>query len=274
MILFGKQPVMYALQYHNDLIEEILLAKTLPKEQFNALKKFGKPICVLDSKKAQALSHGRNHQGILARAKELEFSPLSTLKNHTHLLALCGVSDVGNIGAMVRSGYGLGVEGVIIGDCHLAKSAIEGIVRTSAGAALDIPLCIIARTLEVLNELKIAGFTLIGADKNGENLNTLLQNHQEMQQNHTQSAQIPQKSDKITALKSLDSSISDSYKAPLSTQSLQKWVLFMGSENEGLHPKILKKMDMVLSIPMQREFNSLNVAHAAVIILDRLLNRG
>ncbi|RDU56357.1 23S rRNA (guanosine(2251)-2'-O)-methyltransferase RlmB [Helicobacter sp. MIT 00-7814] len=274
MILFGKQPVMYALQYHNDLIEEILLAKTLPKEQFSALKKFGKPICVVDSKKAQALSHGRNHQGILARAKELELSPLNALKNHAHLLALCGVSDVGNIGAMVRSGYGLGVEGVIIGDCHLAKSAIEGIVRTSAGAALDMPLCVIARTIEVLNELKIAGFTLIGADKNGENLNTLLQNHQKTQQNHTQSVQIPQKSDKITALQSLDSGISDSHKTPKPTQSLQKWVLFMGSENEGLHPKILKKMDMVLSIPMQREFNSLNVAHAAVIILDRLLNRG
>lgn len=267
MILFGKQPVMYALQYHNDLIEEILLAKTLPKEQFSALKKFGKPICVVDSKKAQALSHGRNHQGILARAKDIELSPLNALKNHAHLLALCGVSDVGNIGAMVRSGYGLGVEGVIIGDCHLAKSAIEGIVRTSAGAALDMPLCVIARTLEVLNELKIAGFTLIGADKNGGNLNMLLQNH-------TQSAQIPQKSDKITALQSLDSDNLDSNKTLHPMQNLQKWVLFMGSENEGLHPKILKKMDMVLSIPMQREFNSLNVAHAAVIILDRLLNRG
>ena len=46
----------------------------------------------------------------------------------------------------------------------------------------------------------------------------------------------------------------------------------MGSEGEGLSAKVSKKLDTILSIPMAHTFDSLNVAHACVILLHRLLS--
>ncbi len=50
-----------------------------------------------------------------------------------------------------------------------------------------------------------------------------------------------------------------------------KWVLFLGSEGEGLPNKIIKKMDNILSIKMNN-FNSLNVSVAAGILMYRMVN--
>ena len=46
--------------------------------------------------------------------------------------------------------------------------------------------------------------------------------------------------------------------------------LFVGNEHDGLSGKILRKMDEVLSIEMQNDFDSLNVACATSILIDRL----
>jgi 23S rRNA (guanosine2251-2'-O)-methyltransferase len=44
-------------------------------------------------------------------------------------------------------------------------------------------------------------------------------------------------------------------------------LLIFGSEGEGIRKKLLEKCDFMLSIPLQREFDSLNVSVAAGIIL-------
>lgn len=263
MVIYGKQPVLYALERHINRIEKIFIAKELPKNLFVSLKKYQKPISVLDSKKAQALAHGRNHQGIFAQIRDIEPLDLETIKNQTCLLALCGVSDVGNIGSIMRSAYCLGVGGVLVCDYTLSKSGIEGMIRASAGAALDMQFCNIAHTLEALNELKMAGFVFIGADSVGENITSFLS---KSQQNSPQMPKNFKKIDRISHVNSKPAGFVGGFP--------EKWILFLGSEGEGLQPRILKKMDITLRIPMRRDFDSLNVAHAAVIFLDRLLNRG
>lgn len=49
-----------------------------------------------------------------------------------------------------------------------------------------------------------------------------------------------------------------------------KWALFLGSEGDGLPNRVLKKLDNVLSIKMNR-FNSLNVSVAAGIMMHSML---
>ena len=49
-----------------------------------------------------------------------------------------------------------------------------------------------------------------------------------------------------------------------------KKALLLGSEGEGLSGKILKNVDTKVSIKMQREFDSLNVAVAAALLCDRM----
>ena len=46
----------------------------------------------------------------------------------------------------------------------------EGIARTSSGALLDIPFCHFPNTLDLSNELKQIGFSLVGASTDGVDL--------------------------------------------------------------------------------------------------------
>lgn len=168
MIIYGKQIVLYAIAHHSDKICELYLAKEVDSKLFATIKSCHKPILRLDSKKAQALAHGGNHQGILARITPLESTPLASIKHYRKILVLCGISDMGNIGGIFRSAYALGVQAIII--TQIKSPKIEQILRASSGAAFALPFCVVANTLDCINELKMAGFALYGADMCGENV--------------------------------------------------------------------------------------------------------
>lgn len=83
---------------------------------------------------------------------------MHTLKKGEFIAILYGISDVGNIGAIVRTAYALGVDGLIfIGE----RLAMEGVIRTSSGAALDLEIALNNDIFTVLNELKQVGFKLL-----------------------------------------------------------------------------------------------------------------
>jgi 23S rRNA (guanosine2251-2'-O)-methyltransferase len=48
--------------------------------------------------------------------------------------------------------------------------------------------------------------------------------------------------------------------------------LILGSEGEGLSKRIKEKLDDIITIEMKRDFDSLNVASAAAILIDRITN--
>ncbi len=168
MIIYGKQVLFYVVENHPELIEAIYLAKEVDKKLFAKLARLNKQIIKLDYKKAQGMARGGNHQGFLLEVKDLEFVPFSQIKNSNFLLVLVGVSDVGNIGAIVRSAYALGVDGVIISNVKSAN--LEGIVRTSTGSALDLPISLVPDVMSLLNELKQLGFELVVADMSGDDV--------------------------------------------------------------------------------------------------------
>jgi len=88
------------------------------------------------------------------------------LKEGNFLVVLAGLTDVGNIGAIIRTAYALGADGVIAAGIRQLQS--EAVVRTSAGAMFDLPVAVAPNLLDLLNELKLAGFTLYGAGMEGE----------------------------------------------------------------------------------------------------------
>jgi len=112
MIIYGKQTCFYALQKHNSKIETIYLNKLsiLPKD---LLKKYGSKIKTIENKWAQKLSRGGNHQGILIEMEEPQAPSVESLKSGDFVLVLDGLTDVGNIGAIIRTAYALGVDGVV-----------------------------------------------------------------------------------------------------------------------------------------------------------------
>lgn len=63
MIIYGKQIVLYVLENHPKLVEEVFLSKEIDNKLFSKFLKLGKKIHRLDNQKAQALAKGGNHQG-------------------------------------------------------------------------------------------------------------------------------------------------------------------------------------------------------------------
>lgn len=167
MIIYGKQVCLHALQKHSANIKTVYIAKKgiLPQKLFEANRD---KIKFLEERWAQKMAKGGNHQGILLEMEALEHSDLKSLKQERFLLVLDALTDTGNIGAIVRSAYALGVDGVIA--TGVKNLHIPAIVRTSSGTLLDMPFMIVPNILDVLNELKQVDFKVYGASMEGEQL--------------------------------------------------------------------------------------------------------
>ncbi|WP_305862774.1 23S rRNA (guanosine(2251)-2'-O)-methyltransferase RlmB [Helicobacter cholecystus] len=204
MIVYGKQILFYVLQKCPDRLEEIYLAKEIDKKLFSSLYSSGVKILRIDTKKAQAMAHGGNHQGFLAKIKPIESVEKKEILSLKTLLVLCGISDVGNIGSIFRSAYALGVEGIIIGGT-LSKNAIEGGIRASSGAMLCVPFYITSNLLELIHELKTKNKTCYGADMGGEEVLSIVPSDEWAlflgSEGEGLSGKIKQKMDKIISIK-------------------------------------------------------------------------
>ncbi|WP_459817733.1 23S rRNA (guanosine(2251)-2'-O)-methyltransferase RlmB [Campylobacter concisus] len=167
MIIYGKQLFLHILNKRPQILEEIYLSKECDKKLFSKICGTGKKIIRVDNQKAQSLARGGNHQGFLANVSEFKFSDIAELKKLNFIAILYGISDVGNIGAIARSAYALGCEGLVI----VAKSInMQGVLRSSSGAAYEIPIAIFEDGLSLLNELKQFGFKIYATASNGKNV--------------------------------------------------------------------------------------------------------
>ncbi|WP_201352420.1 23S rRNA (guanosine(2251)-2'-O)-methyltransferase RlmB [Hydrogenimonas urashimensis] len=171
MIVYGKQICKFLIERHPELINRFLLAKEIDKKDFGKISGIGKPIERVDAKKAQALARGGNHQGWLCDIKPYRYSGIAPLKKMAFLVVLAGLTDVGNIGAIIRTAYALGADGVVAAGVGQLQS--EAVVRASAGAMFDLPVAIAPNLLDLLNELKQSGFTLYGAGLGGQSIETV-----------------------------------------------------------------------------------------------------
>ena len=169
MIVYGKQLFLHLLKHHKDKLEEIYLAKEVNKDIFHQIAKVGLKIQKVDNQKAQALARGGNHQGFLAKVKDYEFTALSEIKKADYLVILCGLSDVGNIGAIVRTAYALGAGGVVIVGKN-ENLAIQGVIRSSSGAAYELPISLCSDGLGFINELRQIGFKIYAANGGGKSV--------------------------------------------------------------------------------------------------------
>lgn len=166
MIFYGKQVCLHLFDRHPELVRKVLLAKELEKKLFSRIKRAGCAVERVDTKKAQALARGGNHQGLLCETDAIEAVSLDRIKQGRFLVLLEGVTDMGNIGAIVRTAYALGVEGLIVTGIERLK--MEPVARASSGALFDLPVAVCRNVLDAVNELKLEGFTLVAAAADGE----------------------------------------------------------------------------------------------------------
>jgi len=113
-------------------------------------------------------AEGQRHQGVLGEGGELRLDSMEQLLervaargNAALVLALDGVTDPHNFGAILRSAAAAGVDGVIFPERRNAQ-VNETVVRASAGTASRVSLVRVVNLGRALEELKDAGAWIFG----------------------------------------------------------------------------------------------------------------
>ncbi len=119
------------------------------------------------------MSGGAVHQGLALQVPAYEYAhPLDLLtragggREAALLVALDGVTDPRNLGAVVRSAAAFGGHGVIVPERRAAGMTASA-WKTSAGAAARIPVARATNLNRTLGELKEAGCFVVGLDADG-----------------------------------------------------------------------------------------------------------
>ena len=113
----------------------------------------------------------QRHQGILGEGEAIAMTDLTSLLLRvkqrgasTLILALDGVTDPNNFGAIIRSAAGAGVDGVIFPERRSAQIN-ETVIRASAGNTGRVPLIRVMNLTRALEELKKVGAWIYGLSK-------------------------------------------------------------------------------------------------------------
>jgi 23S rRNA (guanosine2251-2'-O)-methyltransferase len=115
----------------------------------------------------------KNHQGIIAFTSPIEFQSIENLLPHIYeegqvplFLALDGVTDVRNFGALARTAECSGVHGLIIPQKGGAPINVDA-VKTSAGALLKIPVSKSKSLINTLKFFKDSGVQIVSCSEKG-----------------------------------------------------------------------------------------------------------
>lgn len=103
------------------------------------------------------------HQGVIAIAGELVYADLDDIVKAAAdrgekalVIALDGVQDPHNLGAVIRSAYLLGAHGVLVPE-HRAAHVTPAVTKASAGATELVRIAQVKNLVRALGELKDAG---------------------------------------------------------------------------------------------------------------------
>ena len=111
-------------------------------------------------------------QGVLAKAAPLEEVPLDDVAAAPpgapppFLVAVDGVTDPGNLGALLRSAEGAGVTGIVL-PRHRAVHVTPTVTKAAAGAVEHLAFAIVGGLPTALQQLSKSGVWIVGLDEAG-----------------------------------------------------------------------------------------------------------
>ena len=118
------------------------------------------------------LTDGAVHQGLAIQVPPYEYAhPSDLIDPETPgvplVVALDGITDPRNLGAIVRSVAAFGGHGVVVPQRRSAGMTASA-WKTSAGAAARIPVAQASNLTQALKDFRKAGFFIIGLDMDGD----------------------------------------------------------------------------------------------------------
>lgn len=198
---------------------------------------------LVESSLFDALARTENSQGVLAVFHHPAYSPLpAQFPASSRLVLLERIADPGNLGTIIRTVEALGFDGLIFLGEHVSPYNAKTL-RASMGSALFLKLYE-AENLTLVKKL-LQGLRLYTADMSGIPLSALL--------TYPQSAELQKSYEK---------------NGPYSGRCLNPcgFALLLGNEAHGVSEEAKALCDCLISVEMQGEAESLNLAAAAAIL--------
>jgi 23S rRNA (guanosine2251-2'-O)-methyltransferase len=175
-LLVGRNPVLESLRAHSPATA-LYVAQGIDlddriSESVRTASDRGIPLLEVSRSELDRMTGGVLHQGIGLQVPPFAYEDFDDLLAAASeqvapvLVALDGVTDPRNLGAVVRSVAAFGAHGVFLPE-RRAASVTATAWRTSAGAAARVPIARVVNLTRSLKECQQAGYTVVGLDADG-----------------------------------------------------------------------------------------------------------
>src|SRR2546427_860391 len=177
--LTGIHAVKEALEARRP-IDRIEIAKgrqdTRVEEIVQLARKQGVPVRFEDRGQLDRLANSKDHEGVVALAAARAAATLEDILAQAAnaspgqrglIVLLDGVEDPHNLGAVIRTALAAGAHGVVIPE-RRAAGLTDTVARSSAGALAHLPVAKVTNLVSTMEELKEAGYWLVGLDEEGD----------------------------------------------------------------------------------------------------------
>ncbi|MDL2266586.1 RNA methyltransferase [Desulfovibrio sp. OttesenSCG-928-G15] len=255
-LLPGVKPVLELLLESPDRVDAVFLRKGRHGKDMERIidtcRKEGVRFSLLDGPAFGRIYSG-NSQGVVARLFEAGFVDLDDLFTSCPdsplplILAFDQIQDPGNAGTLARTLYSLGGTGIIT-PRHNGVFLGGAASKAAAGAFERLPVAKVANIGQALDKARKLGIAIYGAAS-------------------APVARVAQPETAATSPNLPVLPVLDIFTAQFRLPA----ILLLGSEEHGIRAGLEKRCDFLLSIPMLREFDSLNVAQAGGIIISAML---
>lgn len=112
------------------------------------------------------MTEGGAHQGMVLTMPSYDYADLDDLRTGSLLIALDGVTDPRNLGAVARSAAAFGADGIVI-PSRRSAGVTASAWKTSAGALARVPVAQVTNLTRALETLQKDGFTVVGLAADG-----------------------------------------------------------------------------------------------------------
>ncbi len=175
-VVAGRNPVLEALR--TDVpVSTMYVASRIDsddrvKEALTLAAEAGIPIMETPRTELDRITDGAVHQGMALQVPPYDYAHPkdlvdSQIPGTPLIVALDGITDPRNLGAIVRSTAAFGGHGVVVPSRRSAGMTASA-WKTSAGAAARVPVAQAANLVRALEDYRKAGFFVVGLDMDGD----------------------------------------------------------------------------------------------------------
>jgi len=174
--IYGINPVFEALRAGKRRCREILISSGKNNPRFVEIRRLaldmGVPVVDAPAGEMRGLINGGVHQGVVAKVDSFPFSDVNAMYDVAAgvdgggvIVALDGITDPQNFGAVIRTAYLLGVSGIIIPTDN-SSAVTSTVVKASSGSTEYLDIAEVVNLGREIEDLKRRGFWSICADGN------------------------------------------------------------------------------------------------------------